>query len=87
MLRRIYDPEARPLLETTDSHTVAVLFLVIAIGALLDLDKPCMSPEAMKYYHLARAALSLDSVLEVQSSTTIQAIVGNAESFEDVYLT
>jgi hypothetical protein len=49
--------------------------MVLAIGILLDLDKPAHSAEAMSYYHLARAALSIDSVLDVQTIAGIQALV------------
>lgn len=41
----------------------------------MDLDKPAHSAEAMYYYHLARAALSIDSILEEQTITGIQALV------------
>ena len=50
--------------------------MVLALGALLDLDLPGHSPEAMQWYQVARAALSLDSVLEVQTIPGIQALVG-----------
>ena len=58
-----------------DSHRLAVLCLVLGLGALLDLDKPYLSAEAMRYYQLGRAALSLDSILESQSIPAIQALV------------
>ncbi|KAJ2923910.1 hypothetical protein H1R20_g13194, partial [Candolleomyces eurysporus] len=48
--------------------------MVLALGALLDLDLPAHSPEAMQWYQIARAALSLDSVLEVQTIPGIQAL-------------
>lgn len=58
-----------------DSHRLAVLCLVLGLGALLDLEKPSLSAEAMRYYQLGRAALSVDSVLESQSIPAIQALV------------
>lgn len=58
-----------------DSHRLAILFLVLALGALLDLDSPALSQESMQYYHLGRASLSLDSILEFQSIPAIQALV------------
>lgn len=58
-----------------DSHRLAILFLVLATGSLLDLDSPALSDESMQYYHLGRASLSLDSVLEFQSIPALQALV------------
>ena len=49
--------------------------MVLALGALVDLEKPAHSPEAMLYYHLGRAALSIESVLEEHSLGSIQALV------------
>jgi hypothetical protein len=48
--------------------------MMLAIGALLDLDAPPHSYDANHYYQLGRAALSVDSVLEEQSITAIQAL-------------
>lgn len=58
-----------------DAHQLAVLCFVLALGTLLDLEKPSLSAEAMHYYQLGRAALSVDSVLESQSIPAIQAVV------------
>jgi hypothetical protein len=49
--------------------------MILAIGILMDLDRPAHSAEAMFYYHLARAALSIDSILEEQTIAGIQALV------------
>ena len=61
--------------EIIHPHGLAVLFLVFALGTLLDLDLPYLHAEASQYYQLGRAALSLDSVLESQSIPAIQALV------------
>ncbi|TEB21845.1 hypothetical protein FA13DRAFT_1819353 [Coprinellus micaceus] len=55
--------------------TLSVFFMVLAIGELLDLDLPPHSQEAMQHYQVARAAISLDSVLEEQTVTGIQALL------------
>lgn len=71
---RVYDgmeTERAPM----DAHQLAVLCFVLALGTLLDLEKPSLSAEAMRYYQLGRAALSVDSVLESQSIPAIQAVV------------
>ncbi|KAJ3515761.1 hypothetical protein NLJ89_g1555 [Agrocybe chaxingu] len=74
IFRHVYDTERT--FEPLTAQQLAVFCMVLALGALLDLDKPAHSPEAMQYYHLGRAALSIDSVLEEQSITGIQALVG-----------
>ncbi|TFK39379.1 fungal-specific transcription factor domain-containing protein [Crucibulum laeve] len=61
--------------ESVNPHRLAVLLMVLALGTLLDLEKPAHNPEAMQYYQLARAALALDSVLEEQSISGIQALL------------
>ena len=73
IFRHIYDPE--PNFEPQSSQNIGVFCMVLAIGILLDLDKPAHSAEAMSYYHLARAALSIDSILDVQTIAGIQALV------------
>ncbi|EMD39039.1 hypothetical protein CERSUDRAFT_133798 [Gelatoporia subvermispora B] len=73
---RIYGPmEISPDQDSMASHRLAVMYLVLALGTLLDLERPSFSPEATRYYQLGRAALSLDSVLESQSIPAIQALV------------
>ncbi|OCH93710.1 hypothetical protein OBBRIDRAFT_790061 [Obba rivulosa] len=76
VLPRFYGPtEIPPDQDSMASHRLAVMYLVLALGTLLDLDKPSFSPEATRYYQLGRAALSLDSVLESQSIPAIQALI------------
>ena len=48
--------------------------MMLAIGALLDLDAPPHSYDANHYYQLGRAALSVDSIFEEQSIPAIQAL-------------
>ena len=49
--------------------------MVLALGSLLDLDRPAHSPESKRFYELARAALTLDCVLDEQSFSAIKALV------------
>ncbi|KAI0953849.1 hypothetical protein AcV7_007263 [Taiwanofungus camphoratus] len=74
---RFYGHPVTPMLDQDpmDSHKLAILYLVLAMGMLLDLDKPPLSSEATRYYQLGRAALSLDSILEHQSIPAIQALI------------
>ncbi|KAG6916556.1 hypothetical protein DXG01_006382 [Tephrocybe rancida] len=60
---------------SVSAHSLAVLLMVLALGSLLDLDRPAQSPETMQFYQLARAALALDSVLEEQTIPGIQALL------------
>lgn len=74
VFRPVYDPDGT--YESIGSHSLAVLFMVLALGALLDLSQRAQCPEAMQYYQLGRVALSLDSILEEHSIPAIQALVG-----------
>ncbi|KAL4249924.1 hypothetical protein ABKN59_002007 [Abortiporus biennis] len=61
-------------LETRCPHLLAVLFSVLAIGALMDLTLPACSAEAEKYYRLARAAMSLRSIFDSPEIETVQGV-------------
>ncbi|KAF8897440.1 fungal-specific transcription factor domain-containing protein [Infundibulicybe gibba] len=56
-------------------HKLAVLFIVFALGALVDLTLDPYSDESDKYYHLSRAALSLRSIFDSPEMATVQAVV------------
>lgn len=75
MLSRAYDPGSLPTRDFIESQNLAIVYLVLALGTLLDTDKPPRSPEAHSYYELACAALSIDSPLEQPSIPAIQALV------------
>ncbi|KAI0091797.1 hypothetical protein BDY19DRAFT_885596 [Irpex rosettiformis] len=72
---RIYDQPMPIDQDSTDSHRLAVLYMVFALGTLMDLEQPYLSIASTQYYQLARAALSLDSILESQSIPAIQALL------------
>ncbi|KAG6864621.1 hypothetical protein C0991_008242 [Blastosporella zonata] len=74
IFRPVYDQEGA-FQASVSAHGLAVLLMILALGSLLDLDRPAHSPETMQYYQLARAALALDSVLEEQTIPGIQALV------------
>ena len=59
------------------SHRIAVMYMILALGALLDPDRPPNSYDANLYYQLGRAALGVDSLFEEQSIPAIQALVCN----------
>ncbi|KZP26816.1 hypothetical protein FIBSPDRAFT_887019 [Athelia psychrophila] len=56
-------------------HKLAVLFLVMAIGANADFTLPPYNEEAELYYHCARAALALRSIFDSPLMETVQAIL------------
>lgn len=58
-----------------ESHRLAMLFIVLAVGILVDLKRPSHDPSSARFFHLAKVALSLDSVLEDPSVLAIQALV------------
>lgn len=53
------------------------MYMILALGALLDPDRPPNSYDANLYYQLGRAALGVDSLFEEQSIPAIQALVCN----------
>jgi hypothetical protein len=57
------------------AHKMAVLFMLFAQGALVDLTLPPCNSEAENYHFYARAALSLRSVFDSPMVETVQAIV------------
>ncbi|KAH8093725.1 fungal-specific transcription factor domain-containing protein [Cristinia sonorae] len=75
ILPRIYSQSLNVEQDPIDSHRLAVVFMVLALGTLVDLDRPPLSTEASQYYQLGRTALSLDSILECQSIPAIQALL------------
>ncbi|TDL23723.1 hypothetical protein BD410DRAFT_786992 [Rickenella mellea] len=72
---RIYDAELVTDHDPFESHRLAVLYMILAIGTLVDLKIRSHDPLAVQYYQLGRAALSLDSVLEEPSVPAVQAML------------
>ncbi|KIK95062.1 hypothetical protein PAXRUDRAFT_827363 [Paxillus rubicundulus Ve08.2h10] len=59
---------------TKHTHDLALLFLIFAMGALVDLKQLSGNSEAEHYHQIARAAIYLQPVLEKPSVETIQAL-------------
>ncbi|KAI6041872.1 fungal-specific transcription factor domain-containing protein [Pisolithus marmoratus] len=57
-----------------NAHRLGLLFLIFAIGALLDPNQEPGNTEAERYHQLAYAAICLQSVIEQPSLETIQAL-------------
>lgn len=60
--------------DNKSAHELALLFLVFALGALVDLTQEPENAEAEHYHQIARAAICLQPVLEKPSLVTIQAL-------------
>lgn len=90
MLPVIYKKQAPsdPAHEYAGPHDLAVVFMVFAVGALVDLNQEPYNAEAEHYYQLAKAAVCLQNVLETPELTTIQALhlmsIYNAMSQNDM---
>ncbi|KAF9247205.1 fungal-specific transcription factor domain-containing protein [Melanogaster broomeanus] len=56
-------------------HTVSLLYMVFAHGALTDLTLPPYNTEAEDYFHLGRLAISLQSVLDLPTTQTVQSLL------------
>ncbi|EEB93484.1 hypothetical protein MPER_07849, partial [Moniliophthora perniciosa FA553] len=55
-------------------HQLALMLVVLGIGALVDLNLEPYNLEAQHYYRLARAAMALQSVLTQPSIVTVKAL-------------
>ncbi|KAI6149927.1 fungal-specific transcription factor domain-containing protein [Pisolithus tinctorius] len=58
----------------SNPHRLGLLFLIFAIGALLDASQKPGNAEAEHYHQVARVAICLQSVMEKPSLETIQAL-------------
>lgn len=75
-----YDDVFTPLFDLNQdkpvtSHALSVAFIVLGLGALVDLNRAPYDPEADRFYQLSRAALSIDSCLENTTINAIQSLV------------
>ncbi|TCD68404.1 hypothetical protein EIP91_010805 [Steccherinum ochraceum] len=75
ILPRVYSQTFSVEQDPLNSHRLSVVFMILALGTLLDLELPALSTQASQYYQLGRTALSLDSILECQSIPAIQALL------------
>ncbi|GAV99532.1 hypothetical protein LENED_000993 [Lentinula edodes] len=70
-LSRFFGPSGTSLY---GPHELALLYIVLAIGVLVDLSIEPLNLESQHFYHLARAALVLQPVLTESSVTTIKVL-------------
>ncbi|KAI0079109.1 hypothetical protein K474DRAFT_1659611 [Panus rudis PR-1116 ss-1] len=78
--RSINDPDKRSYFPSMPGdgercpHRLAVLFFILAVGALVDLTLPACNVEAEKYFQFGKAALSLRSIFDSPEIETVQAV-------------
>lgn len=60
--------------EYNGPHDLSLIFMIFAVGALVDLTQEPYNAEADHYYQLAKAAITLQSVLEKPELVTIQSL-------------
>lgn len=63
-------PPDDPLL----SHKLALIFMILAIGSLVDIKHPAYNIEAEKYHQLARASLFQSSLFEEPTISAVQTL-------------
>lgn len=61
------------------AHKLALLFMVLAIGSLMNTALPAYNLEAEKYHQLARAALFHTSIFDAPTLHSVQALVSGAQ--------
>jgi hypothetical protein len=57
------------------SHRLSVMFMVLALGSLMDTRLPSFNVEAEKYHQLARAALFQNNIFDEPTLGAVQALV------------
>ena len=68
-----------------ESHRLAIMYSVLAVGTLVDLSIGSHSPLAVPFFQLAKAALALYSIMDEPSVQAIQAMVCNKGKEGDSY--
>lgn len=64
-----------PINDSMLSHRLSLMFIVLAIGSLVDTKIPSYSIEAEKYHQLARAALFQNGLFDEPTVNAVQALV------------
>ncbi|KAI0080184.1 hypothetical protein K474DRAFT_1590475 [Panus rudis PR-1116 ss-1] len=72
---QFYNPNtAPPIDDPLLSHQLALMFMVLAIGSLMDTNRPAYNIEAEKFHQLARAALFQSPIFEEPTLHAVQAL-------------
>ncbi|EJD35824.1 hypothetical protein AURDEDRAFT_92952 [Auricularia subglabra TFB-10046 SS5] len=70
---RVYAGGA-PTADALSAHELAILLTILAIGCMVDVNRPPYNQEASKFYHLGRLALGMDSILDHPTVQGIRAM-------------
>lgn len=62
-------------LQHVSSHRLSFLFMVFALGTLMDIHRPLCSIEAEEYHTLARACLCVEPVYDNSTLQAVQTMV------------
>jgi len=73
IIHPIYGDQDYPVIDTLHSHRLSVFFIILAHGIFYH-PHPPTDTSAEQYHSLARAALSLDSILIEVTPATAQAV-------------
>ncbi|KIJ61993.1 hypothetical protein HYDPIDRAFT_115133 [Hydnomerulius pinastri MD-312] len=70
-----YGPDAGPPSDDPlISHKLSLMFMILAIGSLMDIQQPAYNIEAEKYHQLARATLFQSSLFEDPTISAVQTL-------------
>ena len=69
------------------AHQLSLLYMILAIGSLMDVTRPAYNVEAEKYHHLARAALFQSPIFEEPTLIAVQSLVRLVQSVARCSLT
>jgi hypothetical protein len=73
---QFYHPNAAPPVNDIYlSHQLGLMFMVLAIGSLMDIKRQAYNVDAEKYHMLARAALFQSPIFEQPTISAVQALV------------
>lgn len=63
-----------PIDDHLRSHQLALMFMVLAIGSLMDIKRPAYNIEAERYHQLARASLFQSPIFEEPTISAVQTL-------------
>lgn len=70
-----------PIDDHLRSHQLALMFMVLAIGSLMDIKRPAYNIEAERYHQLARASLFQSPIFEEPTLNAVQTLVGKVSRY------
>jgi hypothetical protein len=76
---RFYDAnwQSPDPMDSSTAHRLSILYMVLAIGSLMDTNQPAYGLEAEKYHQLAKASLFCTCFIEEPTLHAVQALVSS----------